>query len=851
MAPSDDRDTSLWATAVVLGDGESAFVRPILPSDADALAAFHRRQSSESIYRRYFSPKPKLSGEQLRRFTHVDMVDRAALVVELHNDFVAWASYERWAGRHDADVAFMVDDALHGRGIATLLLEHLAAIARSNGIERFTAEVLAENRPMLAVFARAGWPLQRRFESGVIDLDWDLETTEEFLDSVERREQRADSRAIARILLPRAIAVIGASPREGSVGAALWQHVAKSATVPVYPVNPAHTEIDGQPCYSSVADLPGLVSLAIVAVPPHALDATIDACIDKRVRGAVIVTSVDTPDDRVDIDALVSRARRNGLRIIGPSSMGVASPRPEGRLQAALVDVTVPSGGVAVSMQSGSLGASLLRRARELDLGLSWFVSLGDKADVSANDLLQAWEDDDNTNVVALYTETFGNPRKFARIARRISRSRPIVAVHTAAAEDAAGMALYQRTGVIEVPTVPDLLDACRVLVSQPFLRGPRIAIVTNSRSPATLLTTALRSAALEPVVTGTHKGWTSGPEDYFRAISAALDDPEIDGVVAIYAPAAADALGIPSDAIDRAARGASKPVVAVALGAKDGPLAPDSHVPAFVFPEQAAAALGRSWAYGRWRAEQIDAEPDEIHAVDPAAAHAILQESLEHNDEADPDLGRLQRLLVTYGVQFAAAVEATPDTAVARATEVGYPVAIKARRRRPGRSVRAGVALDLGSDDDVLDAIEVMAESLGPDADSLMVQTMVRPGVDVRVRCEHDDRMGVVVSVGLGGEQAHAIDDRTSRLAPVSPADARSMIRETRLDTALSDTGFDPSPLVDLIVQTAQLASDHGEIDVLDLNPVIVSDGAAIATDATLTLRRDNQAAGPIRRLG
>ncbi len=226
-------------------------------------------------------------------------------------------------------------------------------------------------------------------------------------------------------------------------------------------------------------------------------------------RGAVIVTSVDGTD--VDVSAMVTRARRNGLRIIGPSSMGIASPRPDTRLQAALVDVTLPPGGVAISMQSGSLGGSLLRKARDVDLGVSWFVSLGDKSDISANDLLQFWEQDDNTTVVAMYTESFGNPRKFARIARRVSRTRPIVAVRTGSAgESEIGSALYQQAGLIEVATVPALLETVRVLATQPVLRGPRVAVLTNSRSPGTLANAALSAAGLEPVVGPVDLDWSA-----------------------------------------------------------------------------------------------------------------------------------------------------------------------------------------------------------------------------------------------------------------------------------------------------------------------------------------------------
>ena len=845
---------SPWASTVVLGNGDTVFIRPLTSDDRPALAAFHKRQSSDSIYRRYFSPKPELSEKELLHFTDVDMVDRAALAVESHDEFIAWASYERWPGRNEAEAAFMVGDDHQGAGIATLLLEHLAAIARSNGIERFTAEVLGDNRAMLAVFAKAGWPLQRRFESGVVDLDWELADTDQFLDSVERREQRADSRAVTRILLPRAIAVIGASERPGSVGDAIWRNVAESVDVPIYAVNPRHDTVHGHPCCRTIDELPDEVSLAIIAVPARDLDATVDACIAKRMRGAVIVTSVDGTD--IDVVALVTRARRNGLRIIGPSSMGIASPRPETRLQAALVDVALPAGGLAISMQSGSLGGSFLRKARDVDLGVSWFVSLGDKSDISANDLLQFWEQDDNTTVIALYTESFGNPRKFARIARRVSRSKPIVAVRTgSAAAGEMGGALYQQAGLIEVPTVPALLETVRVMATQPVLEGPRVAVVTNSRSPGTLARAALGSAGLEPVDGPLPLDWSAAASDYSAAISAALDSAAVDGVLVIYAPAVAEDVDAAAREIDAAARGASKPVIAVLLGGADGPVIPGSSVPAFTFPEQAAAVLGRSYAYARWRRDEADAPADIARPVNPAAAHAIIMEAVGGLDadaavEAGIDLATKRRLLAAYGIEMAAATETNPDDALRAAHEIGFPVAVKAVRRRPGRSARAGVALDLTKDGDVTEAIEIMRESLGEDARELIVQAMTSPGLDVRIRCEHDDRLGAIVSVGLGGAQADAIDDRTSRLAPVSPASAATMLTETRLTIALDTADFDSSALVDAIVAAAQLASDHPEIAELDLNPVIVSDSGAVVTDAVVRLLPNVVGDGPLRRL-
>jgi succinyl-CoA synthetase alpha subunit/GNAT superfamily N-acetyltransferase len=592
-----------WASDVVLGDGGTAHIRPIRPTDAPALAAFHRRQSAESIYRRYFSPKPSLSDADLAHFTNVDHVDREALVVERLGEFVGWASYERWAGRDDADAAFMVDDEHQGKGIATLLLEHLAAIARSNGIVRFTAEVLADNRPMLAVFSRAGWPVERRFDSGVVDLDFPLDETEEFLDSVERREQRADSRAMARFLLPHTIAVVGASDEPESVGEALWRNVTASATGAVFPVNPAHESVGGRRSWASLRDVPAPVSLAVIAVPAAQLPGVIDDCIESRVRGAVIVTIVEGSD--IDVDALVTRARRAGVRMIGPGSAGVAASRPSIGLQASLVPVSLPPGNVAISLQSGTLGGSVLRMADQLSMGLSWFVSLGDKADVSGNDLLQFWQDDETTRVIAMYTESIGNPRKFARIARRVSRSRPIVTVHTgAAAIGPTGGALYQQAGLIEVPTVADMLDTARVLATQPVLRGPRVAVISNARSPEILSAAALTTAGLQPVDSPVTLTWRSTPAEYGEAVAAALAADDVDGLLVVHAPPLAHAPA-PVDEIEAAAEGATKPIVIVPIGEFSGPVRAGSALPAFAFPEPAAAVLGRSYLYGNWLATE------------------------------------------------------------------------------------------------------------------------------------------------------------------------------------------------------------------------------------------------------
>lgn len=842
------RSRDEWATSVVLADGETGYVRAITPEDAPVLLAFHERQPRENLYRRFFSPKPSLTPTELAHFTEVDFVDRVALVLEIHGEFAAWASYERWPGRDDADVAFMVDDVHRGKGIAMLLLEHLAAIAGSNGITRFTADVLADNRPMLSVFSKAGWPVSRHFDSGVMELEFPLVDTEGFIDSVEQREHRADSRSVARLLLPRSIAVIGASDVPGSIGHELWHNiVTHTRDIPVFAVNARRDTVGGVPAHPTVLDVVDDVWLAVIAVPAASLAEVIDQCIAKRVRGAVVITALEGTD--IDIDAIVEHARRNGLRIIGPASMGIAGATG---VQAALVPVELPRGGVAISMQSGTLGASMLGLAAEMSMGISWFVSLGDKRDVSGNDLLQFWEDDETTSVIAMYTESFGNPRKFARIARRVARRKPVVAVRTgAAALGTASEALYQQAGLIEVPTVRAMLDTARVLATQPIPKGPRVAILTNSRSPGVLAAAAVGAAGLEAVAPPLPLDWRADNDAYGDAVRAAVADPDVDAVLVIHAPPIASAPA-PSIAIDTAASGSSKPVIAVMLGRHDGPVLDGSNVPSFAFPEPAVAVLGHMWAYRRWLDTEAEVGTTEIEGIDDEAAAAVLQAAIAAG-ATTASLDDACRVLAAYGVSMPATemtTSATPDDLAERAAAMGFPVSIKALHRRPGRSAEAGVALDLPDENAVHDAVQLMRLSLGPDADFLAVQRMVPPGVDVRIRCISDERLGPVVTMGLGGINADAIGDETSRLAPVSAAAAANLVHQSRAGAALAGARIGIEQLVDTIVRVGRLVADRPEIGELDLNPVIVGRAGCHVVDVRLELSADTPAESPLRRL-
>jgi acyl-CoA synthetase (NDP forming) len=537
------------------------------------------------------------------------------------------------------------------------------------------------------------------------------------------------------------------------------------------------------------------------------------------------------------------------MRIVGPSSMGVASSRPEVGLDASLLPQRLIEGRVALSMQSGSLGASFLELAKEQALGLSWFVSLGDRADVSATDLLQFFEDDDSTRVIGMYTEDLGEPRRFARIARRVSQRRPIVAVRTGADLGPTNSALYRHCGLIEVPTVIDLISTVRVLATQPVLRGDRVAVLSNYPSPRRLAEAAIAASGLSPVAAPVELDFRATPSDYTAAIDAALQAEAIDALLVVYAPGLAAAVGRPVEEIDAAAAGAGKPVVAVMLATPDGPIKPGSSIPNFMFPEPAAAVLGRSWAYGQWLSTEAAAPPVVVDVDVERADELIAAAVVAGTARLDPVM--TAELLRAYGIGVPATRYVAAEQAAAAAAEIGFPVAVKARRRRVGRSVRAGVALDLVDATDVTSTIDVMRSALGGDADFVIVQAMAAPGLDVRIHARIDEEAGAVISVGSGGIQAGLVgDDGPVRLAPLSEHSAASLVAESRAGPQLTHARVDPAPLVETLIRAAQLAADHAEIVALDLNPVIASESGCTVTDAVVEVAPVARPVGALRRL-
>ena len=514
-----------WEADVVLSDGGTAHVRPILAEDADRLRAFHGRLSRETVYNRFFAYRPTLSDADVARFTQVDHRDRVALVATLHDEIIGVVRYDRLTGTSDAEVAFVVEDPHQGRGLGAVLLEHLGAAARERGLVRFTADVLPTNRAMLTVFRSAGYEVQREMAEGYVELAFPIQPTGTSVEVMRAREHRAEARSVQRLLSPRSVAVLGASREPGAPGHELLRSLlGHGFEGPVFPVNPAATSVSGVRAYADVRDVPDAVDLAVIAVPAADVADAVRACAAKRVRGLVVVSggfSDAGAEGRERLDEVVRVARTGGMRLIGPNAMGVVNTDPAVRLHATFAGATPPVGRVGVLSQSGALAGTFLAEAQRRSLGLSAFVSIGDRADVSGNDLLQHWQADDRTEVVLLHLQGFGNPRKFARIARRLGRTKPVVALKSGHGPgDPAVDALFASSGVIRVRSLGQLFTTAQLLALQPLPQGPRVGVVGNSTALASMAADACREAGLE-VPPPYDLGPFAGPDQLRAALEA------------------------------------------------------------------------------------------------------------------------------------------------------------------------------------------------------------------------------------------------------------------------------------------------------------------------------------------
>ena len=870
---------------IALRDGSTVHVRPVCPEDVVRIECFLSELSDEERSFRFFSAATDL-GQMARLFTDTRGGTSLLAVTSDDGHVVGHGQYFP-DGTGGAEVAFAVASHWQGRGIATLLLAQLAEAAAAEDVRQFTAVVLTSNRKMIGAFRDSGFPVEVSTQPGELKVTFPTALTEDGRRRFEERERTAAVAAVEHVLRPRSVAIVGASRRPGSIGAAVMANlVAGGFTGPIYPINP-HTEtIEGLPAYASLREVPDTPELAVVGVPAAQVVDVARDCAAAGV-GALVVLSAgfseigEAGEQRQR--ELVAVCRAAGMRIVGPNCLGVINTEPGISLNASFAPGAPPPGRVGFASQSGAFGIAALDLARTHGIGLSSFVSAGDKADLSGNDFLQYWEADDRTDVIALYLESFGNPAKFGRIARRVTAHKPVIVVksgrsaagqraassHTGAllaAADTTVDALFRHAGVIRTDTIGEMFDAAAVLSRQPLPRGNRVAIVTNAGGPAILCTDACEADGLrvEPLGEATRTALAAAlpaeasltnpvdmiasatAVDYERALELVLDDSEVDAVIAIFvrplATRAADVVAAIRTVAARHAHGT--PVLAVFLG-PDMPASVDEGVPLFGSVEEAARSLAHATRYAEHRSAPPD-PPMPMPAAEGDEVAAVIAEGLAAGGGwMSP--AAADALLCSAGLPVAESRSAaTPQDVRRAADELGGRVAVKAIG--PGllhKSDLGAVRLDLTPAGAERAALEMGSSlrAVGVTPEEFLVQRMAPAAPELIVGVVGDPRFGPLVAVGAGGTTAELIGDVQVRLAPVGPHEAASMLRELRtfplLDGFRGAPRADVGAVEDIITRVATLAAAHPEIAELDCNPVVAGPEGAVIVDARVRLAR------------
>jgi acetate---CoA ligase (ADP-forming) len=879
----------------VLRDGASILIRSACPDDKAGVRDLFARMSPRSIQHRFFGAKRELTDADLSWLDEGPPHQVALAAITRHGDserILGLGRYVTIAPDWDsAEVAFDVGDADQGRGIGTLLLDHLARVGRTHGLRTFRAEVEADNGQMLDVFTRSGFAVHQQFSERVFHVEFPIAETERFVQLASKRERLAAARSLRAILAPSSIALIGASRTPNTIGRAILDNLIRDGyRGAIYPVNPRAKELAGRPCYARIADIAAPIDLAVIAVPSAGVEGVLRECAAAGVHGVVVISAGFAEVSSSGRDAelkLRELIRGAGMRMVGPNCMGVLSTSPTVSMNATFSPVFPPTGTISMLSQSGALGLAMLDHARAADLGIADFISIGNKADVSVNDVLAYWCDDPRTRVIALYLESFGNPRTFARLAPEIGREKPIVAVKSgrsaagtrAASSHSAALAsldvgidaLFAQTGVIRVDTLEQLFDVVALLSSQPVPMGPRIGVVTNAGGPGILLADAceaqgltlprLSSATIDELraILPAEAGLTNpidmiaaaSPELFEKTIELVGNDPNVDAVVAIYVP---PLVTNPQDIAGAIARGAGKmpslkPLATVFMSSQGTPNllshGPRGPLPAYTYPENAALALGAAVRYGAWKRRP----PGQVWKPSTEQQQAIrsLVRSwvASHPDASWLPFDEVMRLLALVDIRVAAHRQTPPepDAAAAAATEVGYPVVLKAVV--PGivhKSDAGGVALELGDEAAVRAAATAMIGRLT--VSGFVVQQQVRRGVEALVGMTFDRTLGPLLVAGIGGTAVELYKDVSFRVTPITDVDAREMLDGLRgralLDGFRGAPPADRAALIDVMMRIAALIELVPELVELDLNPVIVLEpgSGATAVDARMRLR-------------
>lgn len=857
------RDWSVPASDVLLADGTIALIRSLRPEDRDQVLALHEGVSQDTLRLRFFTPSPAAGLAYVAHLFDESNTESVALVAVVRGRIAALATAELLSSEH-AEVAFLVSDQDRGRGLGSLLLEHLAAVGREHGLTRFEAEVLAENYGMLGVFRGAGFAVSRRTQDGEVSVELRTEASAAVIDAADRREWRSEARSLRPLLHPESVAVVGVRREAGGLGHAVLEGIrAAGFAGRLEVVHPQADTVAGRPAHRSLAVIGEPVDLVVIVVPAdHVPEVMADACA-AGVGAAIVVSSGLSAGSGAARRELLELARAHSVRVVGPDSQGVLSWANGVRLNTTFAHALPEPGGLAVASQSGGVGFTLLDLARDLGVGVHSFVSLGAKLDVSSNDLLAAWMDDDEVRAAALHLESFGNALKFARTARRFAERKPLLAVvgGRAGGTSVGVDALFSQSGVIACRSAAELTETAALLVRQPLPAGHRVGVVTNAGGMGVLsadlatgeglavpplseeLQSRLRRSAAGAVAATNpvDLGGDLDAEHLATCLTTLLAAGEVDAVVVVLVPnSLIDPDGLFA-AVGRARAGATVPVLLVASDAATR-VRPEG-VPVYRTAEAAVGALARTMRYAAWRRVPADEPPAGLGirasfarawAADRLAARGGLAEWLPADAAAE--------LLAPYGIEDVGVVAGGVEEACAAAAAIGFPVAVKVAdpsvRHKTDRGL---VRIGLRSADEVAEAVEAFRAELGTAAVDVRVQPVLA-GVEVACGLVRDEVFGPLVRVAAGGIATELWRDEVHLLPPFAPSDAARALRGLRiwplLDGFRGAARVDVEALEAVVVGVGQLAVDVPEVSDLDLNPLIVAPEGVRCVDVKIRLR-------------
>lgn len=902
MMAKDATYPSQYETEVLLKDGSRMLLRPIRQDDTERWLAYYKRQSQQTKYLRFQRDPGEMGPEDARRFCTVDYKNTFALVgevqMEQRREIIAIGRYYRLPNKRSARVAFAIEDAYHGKGIGTRLIEWLANVARDNGIAFFEGDVLAENERMMSVLKDYGFHIDSELRDGVYHVTIPIARSRRVERKEAERERLSTVASIRHVLAPHSVAVIGASRQPGSIGQLVFQNIMEGGfTGVVYPVNPKADAIMAVKAYPSILDVPGDVNLAVIIVPTPLVAKVADECGRKGVRAIIVITDGFRErglEGAAREEELRDIALGHGMRLVGPNCMGLINTDPEVRLNASFSRIYPPRGNVAFLSQSGAMGLVILDYASDLNMGISGFVSVGNRADISSNDLLQYWEDDPATKVILLYLESFGNPRRFNRIAKRVSARKPIVVVkggttlvgsraassHTGAlaTPEVVSDALFRQAGIIRVDSIEELFDVATLLSNQPLPKGKRLVIVTNGGGPGILAADASEQRGLnlpelssetakklKPLIKrdiriGNPLDLTGSvtPEEFEGSLRVMVEDDNVDAVLVVFVPAAVVDSTLVEEYIRRVSplyQRSGKPLLACFMGqrgfkARLGKAG--SYVPCYPFPEDAISALAKAVEYRELKEKPRGAVP-RIKGIKRERARRIIETAMGRNKQRPFWLpaDKIVDLLDCYGIRIVGTTVArSAAEAASLAAKAGFPVVVKLNSSTiTHKTDVGGVILNLNTGDEVKGAFKAIKDKLAEmgresEMEGVAIQPMITGGVEIIAGVTQDPTFGPLMMFGLGGVQTELLKDIVLRLHPLTELDASEMVSSIKMAKIFEGfRGAPPSDIQaaqDLLLRLSAMVEDIPQIAELDFNPVkVMAQGEGYwVVDARISLK-------------